>query len=102
VVYRCRRDLRPDMVIEILKHGTIEILGIIDGDLLRNSVATDDVLPEEFLDGGGGFGCRLRFNLFSEVFHCDDGESVISFCWSKFTHDINAPPLHGLGWGYQL
>jgi hypothetical protein len=103
VVYICKRDLRPNLVIEILQHGTIKILGIVDGDLLRNSVAIDDVLPEEFLDGGGGYVCyRLRFNPFSEVFHCDDGKSVISLCWCKFTNDIDAPPLQRPGWGYQL
>jgi hypothetical protein len=103
VVYICKRDLRPNLVIEILQHGTIKILGIVDGDLLRNPVATDDVLPEEFLDGGGGYVCyRLHFNPFSEVFHCDDGKSVISPCWCKFTNDIDAPPLQRLGWGYQL
>jgi hypothetical protein len=103
VVYICKRDLRPNLVIEILQHGTIKILGIVDGDLLRNSVAIDDVLPEEFLDGGGGYVCyRLHFNPFSEVFHCDDGKSVISLCWCKFTNDIDAPPLQRPGWGYQL
>jgi hypothetical protein len=40
---------------EILEHGIIEILGIVDGYLLRDSVMTDDVLPEKFLDGGGGY-----------------------------------------------
>jgi hypothetical protein len=41
---------------EILEHNTIKILGVVDGDLLRNSVMTD-VLPEKFLDGGGGYIC---------------------------------------------
>jgi hypothetical protein len=27
---------------EILEHGTIKILGIVDRDLLWNSIATDD------------------------------------------------------------
>jgi hypothetical protein len=81
-------------VTEILEHGTIEILGIVDGDLLRNSVATDDVLTEKFLDCGGGYiGHRFRFNPFGEVLHYDDGEGVISLCWCKFVHDIDVPPL---------
>jgi hypothetical protein len=33
---------------EILEHDTIKILGIVNGDLLRNSITTDDVLPEKF------------------------------------------------------
>jgi hypothetical protein len=72
VVYRCEGDLCPDLVTEILEHGTIEILGIVDGDLLRNSVAINDALPENILDGG---------------------EGVISLCWCRFAHDIDAPPL---------
>jgi hypothetical protein len=66
-------------VIEILKHGAIEILGIVDGYLLSDSVMTDDVLPEKFLGGGRGYiGYWLRFNPFGEVLECDDGEGVVS------------------------
>jgi hypothetical protein len=103
VVYRCERDLHPDLVTEIHEHDTIDILRIVDGDLLRNFVVIDDVLPEESLDDGRGYvGYRVRFNPFSEVFHCNDGKTVISLCWCKFTHDIDAPPLQAPGWGYQL
>jgi hypothetical protein len=61
VVYRCEGDLHPNPVIGILEHGTIKLLSIVDNDLLGNSMATDDVLPKEFLDGGGG--CWLRTSL---------------------------------------
>jgi hypothetical protein len=54
VIYRCKGDLRPDLMTEIIEHSTIKILGIFNGDLLRNSIMTDDVLPEKILDGGGG------------------------------------------------
>jgi hypothetical protein len=94
VVYGCEGDLRPDLVIEILEHGTINVLGIIDGNLPGNPIATYDVLQEEFLDGG--IGCvhyRLCFNPFGEVFHCDDGEAVVSLCRCKLAHDVYAPPL---------
>jgi hypothetical protein len=103
VLYRCKGDLHPNLMIEILEHSTIEILGIVDGDLLRNSVTTDDVLPEKILDGGGGYvGYRLRFNPFGDVFHRDNDKSAISLCWYKFAHGIDALPLQGPGWGYQL
>jgi hypothetical protein len=69
-------------VIEILEHGTIKILAVVDGDLLRNSVTIDDVLLEKILDSGGCYiGYRFRFNPFGEVLHCNDGEGVISVCW---------------------
>jgi hypothetical protein len=48
VVYRCEGDLRPDPMAEILEHGTIEVLGIVDRDLLWNSIAANNVLPKEF------------------------------------------------------
>jgi hypothetical protein len=103
VVYRCEGDLHPDLVAKILEHGTIEILGIADGDLLTDSIATDDILPEKSLDGGGAYvGYMLCFNPFGEVFHCHNGKGVISLCWCKFAHDIDDPPLQGLERGYQL
>jgi hypothetical protein len=90
-------------VAEILEQGTIKVLGIVNGDLLRNSIATDDVLPEELLDGGKGcVHYRLHFNPFSEVFHYDNGEGVVSLPWCKLTHDVYASPLLGPGWSNQL
>jgi hypothetical protein len=68
VVYGCEGDLRPNPMAEILEHGTIKILGVVNYDLLWNSVATDDVLPEEFLNGGRGYvGNRLRFDPHGEA-----------------------------------
>jgi hypothetical protein len=66
---------------EILEHDTIKILGIVDCDLLWNSIATDDVLPEEFWDDDRGYvGNMLRFNPFGEVLNCDYSESIVSLC----------------------
>jgi hypothetical protein len=96
VIYRCKGDLRPDLMSKILEHGTIEILGIVDGDFLRNSVMTDGVMPEKFLDGGRGYICYwFRFNPFGEVLNCNNGEGVVSLCWCKFSHNIDGPPLPG-------
>jgi hypothetical protein len=79
---------------EILEHGTIKILGVVNYDLLWNSVATDDVLPEEFLNGGRGYvGNRLRFDPHGEVLHYDYSKSVISLWWCKSTDNVNAPSL---------
>jgi hypothetical protein len=55
---------------------------------------TDDVLPEEFLDGGRGcVRYRLRFNPFSEVLDYDNDKGVVPLCLCKLTHDVYAPPL---------
>jgi hypothetical protein len=48
VVYRCEENIRPDLVVEILEHAAIEILGVVDCDLLWNSVTADDVLLDFF------------------------------------------------------
>jgi hypothetical protein len=48
VIYICKGDLHPNLFTEILEHGTIEILSVVYSDLLRDSVVTDDVLPENF------------------------------------------------------
>jgi hypothetical protein len=94
VIYGREGDLHPDLMIEILEHGTVEILGIVNGNLLRNPVMTDDILLENFLDGGGGYiAYWLRLHPFGEVLDCDNGEDVVSLCWCMFAHDINAPLL---------
>jgi hypothetical protein len=83
-------------MVEILEHGTVKIVGVVNRDLLWNSISTDDVLPKEFLNGGGGYvGDKLRFNQFGEVLHYDYSESVVSLCWCKFTDNGDAPSLQG-------
>jgi hypothetical protein len=87
-------------VIDILEHATIKILSIVDCDLLWNSIATDDVLLEEFLDGHDCYvGDGLHLDPLGEVFYFHYGEGVVSLCWREFANDIDAPPLYGPGWG---
>jgi hypothetical protein len=70
---------------------------------LRNSVTTDDVLPEKFLNSGKGYiGYRLGFNPFGKVLDRNNGEGVVSLGWCEFAHDVNAPPLQWPWWSYQL
>jgi hypothetical protein len=81
VIYRWKGDLHSDLMTKILEHGTIKIHAIVHSDMLRDSVATYDVLPENFLDGGTGYiGYSSRFNPFGEVLDCDNGEGVVSLC----------------------
>jgi hypothetical protein len=50
VVYRCERDLRPNLLAEIFEHCVIEILHIVDYNVSGNAIAADNVLLEEFFD----------------------------------------------------
>jgi hypothetical protein len=94
VIHRCERDLRPYPITEILEHAAIKIFSIVDCNLLRNSVTTDDVLPEIFLYSCWGYiGDGLRFNPLGEIFHRYNGEGVISLCGCEFVNDIDATPL---------
>jgi hypothetical protein len=84
-----------------------------DFDAYRTGVSTSmTLLREAYENTASGIGARPLpvedagsieecfdwLNLFGEVFNYDDDESVISLCWCKFIHDIDAPPLQGLGW----
>jgi hypothetical protein len=50
VVYRCECDLHSNLLIEIPEHCTIKVLYVIDSNVSRNTVATDDILPEDHFD----------------------------------------------------
>jgi hypothetical protein len=81
------------LMTEILEHATIKVLSVVNYDLLWNSIVTNDILLEEFLDGSRGYvGDELRFDPIGEIFYCYNGESVVSLCWREFANDIDAPP----------
>jgi hypothetical protein len=81
VVYRWKGDLHSLME-KILEHRVVKILGIIDCDMLWDTVTIDDVWTEEFF-----YGCEayishwLRLDPFHEVLDGHDGEGVIALCW---------------------
>jgi hypothetical protein len=59
-----------------------------------DTIATDNVLSEEFLDRGGAHICKwLRFYPFCKIFNCDHCEGVIALRGSQLSNDIDAPPL---------
>jgi hypothetical protein len=77
MVYGHEGDLCPDLMIEIIEHSTIKILYVVDYDLFWNSIMIDDVLPEEFLDGHGGYvGDGIRLDPLGEVLYCHYGDYV--------------------------
>jgi hypothetical protein len=78
MVYGCEGNLRANLVAEILEHVTLEVFGIVNCDLLRDSIATDNISLEKLLDGCRGYvGDELGLDPFCKVFHCHNGEGVI-------------------------
>jgi hypothetical protein len=103
MVHRCEGNLCANFVKEILEHVTVKILGIVNCDLLWDSVTTNDVLPEFFFDCLRGYiGDGLRLDPFHEVFHRHYGEGVVALRWGEFANDVNAPSLQRSGWSDQL
>jgi hypothetical protein len=68
-------------VIEILEHATVKVLGVVDCDLLRKSIAANNVLPEKFMYGcRGHIGDRIHLDPLDEIFYRYYVESVIFLC----------------------
>jgi hypothetical protein len=42
---------------EILEHCIIKILCVINYEVLRDTIAADDILPDEFFDGCRDYVC---------------------------------------------
>jgi hypothetical protein len=49
MVFGCEGSLHINLVVEIIEHVTIEVFGIVNCDLLRDSIVTDNILLENFL-----------------------------------------------------
>jgi hypothetical protein len=68
---------------EILEHVIIELLGVVYCDFSQNVEATDDVLPEEFLDCRRAYvGDRLCLDPLGEILNRYNGEGIValSYC----------------------
>jgi hypothetical protein len=82
VVYKLKCDLRSHLLTKVLEHYTIKVLCIVDCDVPRNTIAANDILPEELFDGCGAYVCEmLCLNSLHEVFDCHNSEGVIALCW---------------------
>jgi hypothetical protein len=67
---------------EILEHVIVFFLGIFNGYMLWDTIATDDVLPEKILDGCRACVCDgLRLNPFFEVPNFYNSEGIIALSW---------------------
>jgi hypothetical protein len=72
-------NLCSNLMTEILEQIVVELLGIVNGDFLSDTVAANDVLLEKFLDGCRAYVCdRLRLDSLCEIFNCDNGEGVVA------------------------
>jgi hypothetical protein len=64
---------------KILKHVSVELLGIVICDLSQKPKAADDVLPEKLLNGHGAYvSDLLHLNPLCKILNCYDGEGVIA------------------------
>jgi hypothetical protein len=98
VVNGCEGNLRSDLMAEILEHVAIKVFGIVNRDLLRDTVMIDDILPELF-DGCKGYvGDRLRLNPFHEILGCHNGDVVIVMRYVELVDYVNAPSLKRPRW----
>jgi hypothetical protein len=69
-------------MIKILEHIIVELLGVVHCDVLGDTVAADDTLSEEFLDGCGAYVCNgLCLDPFCEILHCYYGEGIVALSW---------------------
>jgi hypothetical protein len=82
MIYRWECHLRSDLLTKILKHCIVKVLCIVDCNVPGNTIAANDILPEELFDGCGAYVCdRLSLNPLYEVFDCHNGEGIIALCW---------------------
>jgi hypothetical protein len=71
------------LIAEVLEHVIVELLDIVDGNFSRDTVAADDVLPEEFLDGCGAYVYDgFCINPLCKVLNYYDSEGVVALSWS--------------------
>jgi hypothetical protein len=79
VIYGCEGDLYSDLLTEILEHCTIKVLCIVYSDLSGNTIAANDILPEELLDGCEAYICDgLHLHPLREVLDYHNGKRVIA------------------------
>jgi hypothetical protein len=68
-------------LVEIREHCTGELLGIVDCDVSRDTIAVDDILLEDLADCCEAY---IREGLplfpFHEVFNFHNGEGVVTLC----------------------
>jgi hypothetical protein len=88
---------------EVLEHVIIELIGVVDVDLSRDTVAGDDILPEEFMDSRKAYFCDgLPLDPFCEVLKCYNSEGVVALSWSQLANYVNAPSLEMSRWSDYL
>jgi hypothetical protein len=103
MLYICEGNLRTNLVTKIPEHVTVKVFGIVNCDLLWDSVTTNNVLLEKKFNGHGGYvGDGLRLDPFHEIFYCHNGEGVFTLRVGEFANNVNAPPLQRPRWGDQL
>jgi hypothetical protein len=70
-------------VVEVLIHVIVELFSAIDSEFSRDTVTTEDVLLEKFLDSHGAYVCdRLHLDPLCKILNWYNNEGVVALSWS--------------------
>jgi hypothetical protein len=71
VIHQRECDLCSNLLVEILEHCVVEVFCVVDYNASRDTIAVDDILPEEFFYCCRAYiGERLHLYPLHEIFDC--------------------------------
>jgi hypothetical protein len=78
-------NIGANLITEILESFGIKLCSIVHSYSLRHAEATNNILPEKFLDCDRSYcSQRLRFNPLRKIFHSHHNISQIVLRWWKW------------------
>jgi hypothetical protein len=78
-------NLCANLVAEIFESFGVKLCSIVHSYSFWHAEATDDILPEEFLDYNRSYcSQRLCFNPLRKIFHRHHDIFQITLCWWKW------------------
>jgi hypothetical protein len=94
VVHRGEDRLGADGKAEIPEVLAVELFAVVDCEFGRDSEATDNILPEEFLSG---LRCYCAYcpglNPLCEIFDSDEGELEVPLSSRQWSNNVQPPAL---------
>jgi hypothetical protein len=103
VVHRGEDRLGADGKAEIPDVLAVELFVVVDCEFGQDSVAVDNVLPEEFLSG---LQCNCGYcpgpNPLCEIFDSDKGELEVPLSCRQWSNDVQPLAFSGHVWAMSL